>query len=311
MAFRSLLGALLLLAGCSADGGPAPAGMLFVPGGEFEMGGVGPEARADELPRHRAHVEAFWMDATEVTNAQFRAFVEATGYLTTAERKPDWQALARELPPGTPRPDDALLVPGALVFTPTDAPVPLDDVSRWWKWTPGACWRHPLGPQSALGPANDREPVVQVSWDDALAYARWCDKRLPSETEWEFAARGGLEDGRYAWKGDKLVPGGVHAANLYQGQFPSHDTLDDGFERVAPVGSFPPNGYGLSDMIGNVWEWCADTYSPGSIERVQRGGSFLCNACYCASYRPSARMACTPDSAANHVGFRCVRDARP
>ena len=315
----------------------APPGMVWIPGGEFTMGWDGPEARPDESPSHPVHVDGFWMDATEVTNAEFAVFVEATGYLTTAEQPVDWEELARQLPPGTPRPDPGVLVPGSLVFTPPSTPVPLDDVSRWWTWTPGASWRHPQGPGSTIE-GKDEFPVVHVSWFDAVAYAEWAGKRLPTEAEWERAARLDNPGARYAW-GDELVPHGVHRANIWQGSFPHENRPEDGFAGAAPVQSFPPTSIGLYDLAGNVWEWTADRFRPDTYalrvrdmepgtccsnpkgpattldprnpfaedSRVQKGGSFLCHASYCSSYRPSAKMASTPDSGLGHLGFRCVR----
>ncbi len=312
----------------------APEGMTWIAGGEFLMGGVGPEAREDEFPQHRVRVDGFFIGTHEVTNAEFAAFVEATGYRTVAERAIDWEELKKQVPPGTPKPPDEMLQPGSLVFTPTDRPVPLDDFSRWWTWTTGADWRHPEGPESSI---DDRlnHPVVQVAWEDAVAYCDWIGGRLPTEAEWEFAARGGLDGKAFVWGDEQIDP---TRANAWDGRFPDRNDQVDGFVRTAPVGSFPPNGHGLFDMAGNVWEWCADLYRPdeyrrrteglaegevianptgpaASIDprnphaptsRVQRGGSFLCNPSYCSSYRPSARMATTPDSAASHVGFRVV-----
>jgi formylglycine-generating enzyme len=267
-----------------------------------------------------------------VTNAQFAQFVDTTGYITTAEKKPDWNEMKKELPPGTPKPDDKVLVPGSLVFVPTKGPVPLDDMSQWWTWTPGANWRHPEGPGSVIA-GRENHPVVQVSWDDAAAYAKWAGKRLPTEAEWERGARGGLEGKRYVW-GDEFRPGGKYMANTWQGVFPVKNTGDDGYIGTAPVGSFPANSYGLHDMAGNVWNWCADWYdealyqerassavccanpvgpiqsndpaNPSAPERVIKGGSFLCNPDYCESYRPSARRGMPPDTGTSHVGFRCV-----
>src|SRR6516162_4161248 len=236
----------------------APAGMVRIPGGEFTMGTDDVNSFPNERPAHRVHVEGFWIDEHDVTNAEFAKFVEATGYVTTAERKPDWQELKKELPPGTPKPDESVLVAGALVFTPTSRPVPLDDLSAWWRWVPGACWRHPEGPDSSIT-GREKHPVVQVSWYDAVAYAKWAGKRLPTEAEWEFAARGGLESKRYFW-GDGFRPGGRYMANTWQGVFPVHDSGEDGFVGTSPVGSFPANGYGLYDMAGNVWQWCSDWY---------------------------------------------------
>jgi formylglycine-generating enzyme required for sulfatase activity len=312
-----------------------PAGMRWVPGGEFTMGSDSELAWPDEKPAHRVRVDGFWMDETEVTNAQFRAFVEATGYVTTAEKPPDAGELLKQLPPGTPPPPPESLVPGSLVFTPTAGPVRLDDYSQWWKWTPGASWRHPEGPGSGLN-GKDDHPVVHVSWDDAVAYAKWAGKRLPTEAEWEFAARGGLDGKTYVW-GDEPFSEDKPQANIWQGEFPYHNTAKDGYERTAPVKSYPPNGYGLYDMAGNAWEWCADWYArdlyrqragrgvvvnptgpersddpahPFEPRRVQKGGSFLCCDQYCSRYRPGARHGCSPDTGMSHVGFRCVWPGR-
>ena len=309
--------------------------MEWIPGGEFTMGTNDPNSMPEERPAHRVSVRGFWMDIDTVTNAQFAKFVRATGYVTTAETKPDWEEMKKELPPGTPKPDARVFVAGSLVFVPTKAPVPLDDMSQWWVWTPGASWRHPEGPGSSLA-GRENHPVVQVSWDDAAAYARWAGKRLPTEAEWEHAARGGLKDKRYAW-GDDFRPGGRYMANTWQGVFPVKNTGDDGFTGTAPVGSFPANGYGLHDMAGNVWNWCSDWFdaglyqvraasgtccaspsgpargddpaNPDAQERVIKGGSFLCNPDYCESYRPSARRGMSPDTGTSHVGFRCAMDA--
>jgi len=320
------------LACAHRDPGPgaAPPGMVRVPGGEFTMGSANdPEARPDELPAHRVRVDAFWMDATEVTNAEFARFVDATGYVSTAEREPDWEELKKQAPPGTPKPPDDQLVAASLVFRPPTDPVALGDASQWWAWTPGADWRHPEGPGSGIAGREDY-PVVQVSWDDAAAYAAWAGKRLPTEAEWEFAARGGLEGKRFFWGDDPLS---AARANTWQGRFPDSNTVEDGFRGTCPVRAFPANGYGLFGTAGNVWEWCGDLYradayrsdagrglslnptgpassydprNPYSQVRVQRGGSFLCNASYCASYRVAARMACSADTGMSHVGFRCV-----
>jgi len=310
-------------------------GMIWIPGGEFAMGGTDALARPDESPVHRVRVDGFWMDATEVTNAQFAKFVDATGYVTVAERAVDWEELKKQVPPGTPRPEESLLAPGSLVFTPSDRPVDLRRYEQWWTWTLGADWRHPEGPGSTIE-GREAEPVVHVAFEDAAAYAKWAGKRLPTEAEWEYAARGGL-DGKVNGWGDEPVD--ATRCNIWTGHFPDRDTGEDGFAGVAPVKSFPPNGYGLYDMAGNVWEWCSDLYRPdayalaaaaagedGVVEnpggptqsldppnpyapqmRVQRGGSFLCNDSYCASYRVSARMPGSPDTGASHVGFRCVR----
>jgi formylglycine-generating enzyme required for sulfatase activity len=306
--------------------------MVWIPGGAFTMGTDSDLAWPDETPAHRVRVDGFWMDQTEVTNAQFQAFVAATGYVTTAEKPPSLEEIMSQSPPGTPPPPRENLVPGSLVFTPPAGPVDLRDFSRWWTWTPGASWRHPEGPGSSIEGRNDH-PVVQVSWDDANAYARWAGKRLPTEAEWEFAARGGLDGKPYVW-GDDRPTDAEPFANIWQGEFPHRNTAADGFIKTSPVKSFRPNGYGLYDVAGNVWEWCADWYQrdlyrhraegglvvnpigpdrssdptrPFSPQRVQRGGSFLCNDDYCSRYRPSARHGCSPDTGMSHVGFRCVR----
>jgi sulfatase modifying factor 1 len=305
--------------------------MAWIPKGSFLMGTNDKESFPNERPAHLVQVEGFWIDQHDVTNAEFSKFVEATGYVTTAERQIDWEDLKKELPPGTSKPDDSSLAPGTLVFTPTSGPVPLNDLSAWWRWMRGANWRHPEGPESSIQ-GRENHPVVQVSWNDAVAYAQWAGKRLPTEAEWEFAARGGLESKRYVW-GDEFKPGGKYMANTWQGIFPVRDTGEDGFVGTSPVGSFPANGYGLYDMAGNVWQWCSDwyradsnieaasknvcrdprgpaeSYDPGepyAPKRVVKGGSFLCNPDYCESYRPSARRGTPPDTGSSHTGFRCV-----
>ncbi|MES2569282.1 MAG: formylglycine-generating enzyme family protein, partial [Verrucomicrobiota bacterium] len=285
-----------------------------------------------ERPAHPVSIDGFWRDETEVTNAQFARFVEATKYVTVAERAPDWEELKKQLPPDAAKPPADKLVAGSLVFTaPRERPT-RDDITLWWKWTPGADWRHPEGPQSNLD-GRQQHPVVQVAWEDAVAYAQWADKRLPTEAEWEFASRGGLEGMRYAW-GNDFRPNGKILANVWQGIFPNDNTREDGFERTAPARSFPPNGYGLYDMIGNTWEWCADWFDtntharlaarglchnpggparsfnprePYSQQRVTKGGSFLCAENYCTNYRPSSRRGTDFDTGMSHLGFRCVR----
>jgi formylglycine-generating enzyme required for sulfatase activity len=296
--------------------------MVRIPAGEFWMG-IDDPRMADSRPIHRVSVDAFWMDATEVTNDQFARFVEATGYVTVAEKAPRAEDF-----PGAP-PEN--LVPGAVCFHPPPDAVPLDNHYVWWAYVKGASWRHPEGPGSDLK-GREKHPVVHVAWSDAAAYAQWAGKRLPTEAEWERAARGGLERKPYSW-GDEFRPGGRYMANTFQGSFPHAAKVEDGFGGTAPVGSYPPNGYGLHDMAGNVWEWCADWYRPetyvsraGSIaqnprgpedsfdpsepgiqKRVMRGGSFLCTDQYCDRYKPGGRGKGDPDTGTSHVGFRCVR----
>jgi formylglycine-generating enzyme required for sulfatase activity len=302
--------------------------MVWIPGGEFVMGSDDADATEAEGPLHQVKVDGFWMDETEVTNAQFREFVEATGYVTIAERPIDWEEMKKQLPPGTPKPPDDVLVPGSLVFSPPDHAVALHDYSQWWQWMPEADWQHPKGPGS---PIKDDHPVVHMAYEDAVAYAEWAGKRLPTEAEWEFAARGGVYDEPFAW-GDELTPDGKYLANFFQGNFPHNNAVMDGFNASAPVRSFPPNGYGLYDIIGNVWEWSSDWYrydayqsrtgkltvnpegpamcydpqDPYALKRVIKGGSFLCSREYCSNYRPSARIATSIDSGQEHLGFRCV-----
>jgi sulfatase modifying factor 1 len=305
--------------------------MVWIPGGTFSMGADNAQAMPDEYPKHTVTVSGFWMDRTEVTNAQFAAFVNATGYRTTAERKPDWEELKQQLPPGTAKPDASLLVAASLVFSPPDHPVPLNDYSQWWAWKKGACWQHPHGPGSTWK-GKENYPVVHISWYDARAYCKWAHKQLPTEAEWEFAARGGLKNNIYPW-GNQPVTNGQAKGNFWEGHFPDKNTAGDHYYYTAPVASFAPNGYGLYDMAGNVWEWCADYYNdkyysatdkPGGVanprgpassydpdepyakKRVVRGGSFLCNESYCTGYRVSRRMKSTEDSGMEHVGFRCV-----
>jgi sulfatase modifying factor 1 len=310
-----------------------PDGMVWIPGGEFSMGCAdprgqpfgGPDPMRDARPVHRVQVDGFWMDRTEVSNAQFAAFVAATGYVTVAERSPRAEDF-----PGAP-PEN--LVPGALVFTPPDGPVSLADHYVWWSYVPGADWRHPTGPNSSIE-GRDDHPVVQIAHDDAVAYAQWAGKRLPTEAEWEFAARGGLAGTMYPWGGE-FQPGGTFMANTWQGAFPGNDSGADGHAGVAPVGRYPANAYGLHDVSGNVWEWCSDWYrhdtyataiagpspqrnpagppdsfdplEPGERKRVLRGGSFLCSDQYCARYIVGTRGKGESSSGANHIGFRCVK----
>jgi formylglycine-generating enzyme required for sulfatase activity len=306
-------------------------GMVLIKGGDFEMGSANAEGREDEYPLHKVRIPDFYMDETEVTNAQFARFVEETGYLTQAERKPDWEEIKKQLPPGTPRPADEVLVPAALTFTPPAHPVALDNAAQWWSWTKGASWKHPQGPASNIkGKAH--LPVVQVSWEDANAYARWAGKRLPTEAQWEYAARGGLQKQDFPW-GSEDIEKGKPKANTWQGHFPDKNTVWDQYSGLAKVKSFAPNAYGLYDMAGNVWEWVSDWYrpdyyqkakgklsidpkgpstsydpeEPNTPKKVCRGGSYMCNASYCKGYRVSSRMKSSPDSALENTGFRCVQ----
>ncbi|MFD4405097.1 formylglycine-generating enzyme family protein [Nocardia sp. NPDC058499] len=298
--------------------------MQWIPGGTFWMGSE--EFYPEERPVHRARVDGFFMDTHPVTIVEFRRFIKSTGYLTTAETAPR----AEDYPDADP----ALLVPGSLVFTSPPGPVPLDDYRRWWMWKPGADWRHPEGPDSDLA-GRERHPVTHISYFDALAYARWAGKDLPTEAEWEFAARGGLDRARFVW-GDEFTPRGRHQANTWQGDFPWENTVEDGFTGTSPVGSFRANGYGLVDMAGNVWEWTtglftgshgvddrdtapahaccspADPRAAGREEsmpyprRVIKGGSHLCAPNYCLRYRPAARQGESIETSASHIGFRCI-----
>jgi formylglycine-generating enzyme len=314
--------------------GKAPEGMVWIPGGEFTMGSDGPDTTSGERPAHLVRVDGFWMDEIDVTNAQFRTFVDATGYVTTAEKVPTLEDIMRYARPGRTPPNKADLVAGSVVFTPPDHPVDTNGPEafrQWWTFTPGANWRHPEGAGSSID-GKDDHPVVHVSWFDAEAYANWAGKRLPTEAEWEFAARGGLAGKKYVW-GDEPFAEEKPQCNNFQGHFPDKNTAKDGYERTSPVKAFPPNGYGLYDMAGNVWQWCNDWFLPEAYaltkdtnilvnpsgpaasfdprkrppERVHRGGSFLCCVGYCFNYRPSARIGCTPDTGMSHLGFRCVK----
>ena len=327
---------LFFVLGCSPKGSSnskpiVKDGMVLVPSGTFQMGSEGQFAREDESPIHRVVVDAFWMDQTEVTNAQFKAFVEATGYVTTAEIKPNWEALKNELPPDTPKPHDSLLQAASLVFQSTSGPVNLNDFGAWWQWKPKANWHSPKGPGSSIEDKLDH-PVVHISWYDAQAYAKWVGKRLPTEAEWEWAASGGIKGVQYPW-GNESVTEGKPKANSWEGSFPYQNTLRDQFFYTAPVGSFDPNPFGLYDMAGNVWEWCSDwydfnyyqkignqkvtnpqgpeapfdPYQPYLKQKVMRGGSFLCNDAYCSGYRVASRMKSTPDTGLQHTGFRLVK----
>jgi formylglycine-generating enzyme len=309
-----------------------PAGMVWIPGGEFTMGTESELGWPDEKPAHRVKANGFWLDEHEVTNAEFAKFVKATNYVTTAEKAPDVNEILSHSPPGTPPPPKEMLVPASLVFTPPLGRVSLEDYRQWWSWTRGADWRHPEGPKSSIE-GRENHPVVHVSWDDAVAYARWAGKRLPTEAEWERAARGGMEHQPYVW-GRQAPSDDSVFANIWQGEFPHENLAKDKYPRTAPVKSFAPNGFGLYDMAGNVWEWCSDWYQSDLYEtragkgvvdnpqgplvsydpnnpyeplRSQRGGSFLCDDSYCARYRPGARHGCSPDTGMSHVGFRCAR----
>ena len=314
----------------------APDGMLWIPGGEFSMGSSEPDTGlcglgnsiADARPVHRVYVDGFLMDATEVTNEQFAKFVAATGYKTVAERPLNPADF-----PGVPA---EALKPGSLVFTHPARAVPLNNVSAWWSYVAGACWNHPTGPGSDLK-GREKFPVVHIAYEDAEAFAKWAGKRLPTEAEWEFAARGGVGGRLFPW-GDALKPGGRWPANLFEGHFPDTDTGEDGFVGIAPVAKYAPNAYGLRDMAGNVWEWCSDWYrpdtyeklaasrgvarnprgpdssrdpdEPGAKKRVHRGGSFLCTDQYCTRYMVGSRGKGEVSTSSDHVGFRCVKDAQ-
>lgn len=310
-----------------------PEGMVWIPGGLYEQGALGTDDMAldHEKPSHPVAVDGFFMDETEVTNAQYQKFVDETGYVTLAERAIDWEEMKKQLPAGTPKPPDSIFQPGSLAFKKSKTSVTnLYDFSQWWEWKIGASWKHPTGPGSNLEGMEDF-PVVHIAYEDAMAYCKWTGRRLPTEAEWEHAAKGGLNNARFPWGNDisKLS----EMANTWEGEFPHINTKADGFENKAPVRSYAPNGYGLYDMAGNVWEFTQDWYNseyyrktlqaglvknpmgasqpynpnnPQVQEKVIKGGSFLCNASYCASFRPSARMANSLDSSQEHLGFRTV-----
>jgi sulfatase modifying factor 1 len=271
--------------------------MVWVAGGEFAMGS---EAfYPEEGPVRRVGVDSFWIDERPVTVAEFRRFVKATGHVTVAERPLD--------PTDYPDADPDALVPGSLVFRPTRGPVDLRDVRNWWAYMPGTTWQRPEGPASDTY-TRGRHPVTQVAYEDAQAYAAWAGKALPTEAEWEYAARGGLDGAVFAW-GDEFAPDGRMMANTWQGEFPWQNLLADGYAGTSPVGAFPANGYGLYDMTGNVWEWTCDGFGPQVVpipRKVTKGGSFLCAPNYCHRYRPAARMAQPVDTSTCHIGFRCV-----
>jgi len=311
----------------STDARAQRASMEWIPGGTFTMGSD--KHYREEAPTHPVTLDGFWIDRWPVTNALFRQFVEETGYVTQAELAPD--------PAQYPGADPALLVPASVVFVKPAARVDLRNHFNWWAYVPGADWRHPLGPNSSLDGIDDH-PVVHVGFDDATAFAKWAGKELPTEAEWELAARGGLDGADYAW-GAELEPDGKPMANYWQGEFPIENLRRDGYEGTSPVGSFPANGWGLYDMIGNVWEWTTDWYLPqheppalkagthaccsgGDVaarersfdpcvalpipRKVMKGGSFLCAPNYCRRYRPAARMPQAVDTSTCHLGFRCV-----
>lgn len=317
----------------SFSSGNIPKGMKFIPGGTFSMGNPNPigmseggnQDMEDSRPIHRVKVDAFFMDEHEVTNAQFAAFVKATGYITLAEKVPTKEEFPNALPD--------MLKAGSVVFTPPSSSVSLDNFYQWWSYLEEACWLRPEGKSSSIK-GRENHPVVHIAWDDAVAYATWAGKRLPTEAEWEFAARGGLSGNLYTW-GNVFKPEGKYMANTFQGRFPESNSAEDGFASTAPVKKFKPNGYGLYDMSGNVWEWCADWYrhdyyrnqangdltinplgpadsfdpdEPGVVKKVQRGGSFLCNDQYCTRYMVGTRGKGDWRTGTNHTGFRCVKN---
>lgn len=310
-----------------------PEGMVWIPGGVFTQGAVphDTEAMAHEKPAHEVAVDGFFMDTTAVTNKAFSMFVAKTGYVTVAERKPDWNELKKQLLEGTPKPHDSILQPGSLTFKKSATSVPnLYDFSQWWTWTIGANWKNPEGPGSSIK-GREGHPVVHIAYEDALAYCKWAKRRLPTEAEWEYAARAGSSNKTFIW-GDDFTALSKNA-NTWEGEFPVNNLKADGYENTSPVGAYPANNYGLFDMSGNVWEWTGDWYNtkyyqqlsvrgvvrnptgaekpfsshnPLAKEKVIRGGSYLCNASYCASYRISARMSSSTDSSMGHLGFRTV-----
>ncbi|HET7360483.1 MAG TPA: formylglycine-generating enzyme family protein, partial [Salinimicrobium sp.] len=312
-----------------------PEGMVWIPGGIYMQGAVPTDKMAmnHEKPAHKVAVDGFFMAITEVTNAEFAEFVDETGYVTVAEREINWEDIKKQVPPGTPKPPDSLLQPGSMVFrTDLKNIENLRDFTQWWKWEVGANWKHPQGPGSTIE-GKENFPVVHIAYEDAVAYANWAGVRLPTEAEWEYASRGGADGDIYFWGNEAKTL--KKRANTWQGDFPNENNASDGFSTVAPVKSYPPNQFGLYDMAGNVWEWTSDWYNtkyystlannkgieknpsgadqaynpnnPRAAEKVIKGGSFLCHSSYCASYRNSARMATTPDSSLEHLGFRTVK----
>ncbi len=307
--------------------------MVLIQGGEFTMGSSSQGARSDQKPAHKVKVDTFYMDATPVTNRQFQAFVEATGYVTTAEKAPNLEEIMAQVAPGTPAPSKEMLIPASLVFKPTDGAVPLNNCHAWWQWTAGANWKHPSGQGSSID-AKEDHPVVHISWYDATAYAKWANKRLPTEAEWEYAARAGRDNVIYVWGNEEFSESSPQC-NIWHGEFPHKSTKKDGYYGTTSVKSYPPNPFGLYDMAGNVWQWCSDWYNvryyedqaklelsvnpkgaltsydpedPYAEKRCHRGGSFLCHPSYCKGYEITARMKTCPDTSLNHLGFRCVKD---
>lgn len=310
-------------------------GMVFIQGGEFIMGSNSKEAKKDEKPPHQVRVNSFWLDETPVTNRQFKIFVDATGYITTAEKAPTLEEIMSQVPPGTPPPPPEMLIAASLVFKKPDKAVRLNTIRNWWEWKKGADWKHPLGPESNLE-GKDDHPVVQISWYDANAYAKWAGKRLPTEAEWEYAALAGRKDITYVW-GNEPFSEEAPQANIWQGNFPNKSDKPNGYYGTTPVKTFKPNPNGLYDMAGNVWQWCSDLYNanyfkeeskkdisdnpqgptqsfdpdePYATKHVHRGGSFLCHKSYCTGYRITARMKTCPDTSLNHLGFRCAKDVK-
>lgn len=311
-----------------------PDGMVWVPGNTFTMGAKKEDnlALPHEKPAHPVAIDGFFMDATEVTNSKFKKFIDATGYITTAERKIDWEVMKKTLPKGTPKPHDSILAPGSLVFYKDIKKINgLNNWQQWWKWTLGANWKHPYGPKSSID-GKDNYPVVHISYEDALAYCKWANRKLPTEAQWELAAMGNLKNSIYSWGNDKNKL--YKNSNTWQGAFPVKNDEKDGFTLLSPVKSFSSNSIGLYDIAGNVWEYTCDWFNtdyyqellntgkviknptgattaknpnnPNQAERIIKGGSFLCNENYCSSFRISARMGMTEDSSSDHVGFRTI-----
>lgn len=340
---------LLSILGCSKkktykvtrtlpDSIDVPKGMVWIPGGTFIQGAIKNDIYAlhHEKPSHKVAVDGFFMDITEVTNAMFQKFINETNYITTAERKIKWEELKKFSPKNTPKPHDSILVPGTMTFVKCQGmPSSLNDYSKWWRWTKGGDWKHPNGVNSTIK-NKENYPVVHITYEDALAYCQWAGRRLPTEAEWEYAARANKKNNVFFWGNNKDSL--INYANTWEGKFPIHNTMEDGYERTAPVKSYLPNNFGLYDMSGNVWEWTSDWYNvnyykqltntqkisynpkganesynpkmPMAHQKVIKGGSFLCNVSYCASYRISARMSTTTDSSMEHLGFRTVLDLK-